>query len=147
MKIVIAADHRGYAQKQYIQHACVYEKDPIEWYDVGTHDLQRTDYPIFAKKAAALVQNNDVDAGILLCGSGVGMSIVANRYTSVYAGLVWCPTVARMAKEHDNINMLVLPSDFISDQQAIEIIMIWLATQPLSGRYQDRIAMIDDSHV
>jgi ribose 5-phosphate isomerase B len=139
MKIAIGADHRGFAQKEFIkQHF-----SSIEWKDVGTHNTDRTDYPFYAIKVVDLVAHNQVDYGILLCASGGGMAIVANRYPHIYAVVAWNVEIAQQCKSEDNANVLVLPSDFISCDDAIAMINIWLTTSFKGGRYAERIAMID----
>ena len=116
------------------QHSCT---------DVGTLSEERTDYPIYAQKAVALMQAGMVDAAILLCGSGIGMSIAANRYAHIQAGIAWNREVARLARAHDNVNVLVIPSDFVSNDQLIQIVESWLYAEFLGGRYAERLAMID----
>lgn len=141
MKIAIGTDHRGFAHKNYILQG--FRDQSLIWDDVGCFDESRCDYPIFAKKVAYAVQEGAVDRGILLCGSGIGMAIAANRLQGVYAGLVWNEEVAALSRQHDNTNILVLPSDFISAEMAFAITTIWLKTKFLEGRYRERIAMID----
>src|SRR5579872_1573304 len=110
MKIAIGTDHRGFLHKEYIKNSMT----DITWVDVGTHDQERTDYPIYAEQAAQLLLSNSVDYGILLCSTGIGMAIAANRHKNIYAGVVWNEEIARQSKAEDNINMLVLPSDCVS---------------------------------
>ena len=141
MKIAIGADHRGFEQKQRI---ISYFASQIEFIDVGTDSMDRTDYPLYARKVVDLMAKQEVDAGILLCGSGMGMAIAANRYKDIYAGVVWNKEIARMAKEDDNINLLVLPSDFIQNDQLIPIVNAWLQATFKGGRYAERLAMIDE---
>ena len=102
MEITIGSDHRGYEFKQEIQRLFT----DVEWIDVGTQDsLARVDYPEFAQKACELVLSGEAKQGILICGSGVGMSIAANRYKKIYGALCWNETVARVAREHDCANV------------------------------------------
>ena len=139
MKIAIGADHRGFAHKEYIKQALA----DIEWVDVGAYNDERSDYPVFARKAVQAMQAKRVDCGILLCGTGVGMAVAANRHNKIYAALVWNKEIARQSKSHDNANVLVLPSDYVSPDQAVAMISVWLATEFLAGRYAERINMID----
>ena len=81
--------------------------------------------------------------GILICGTGAGMVIAANRYASIYATLVWNKEVARLAIEHDNVNVLVFPADYVTEQQSFDMIDAWLSGTFLGGKYQLRIDMID----
>jgi ribose 5-phosphate isomerase B len=139
MKIAIGADHRGFAHKEFIKKHI----SSIEWIDVGTHDTDRTDYPSYAAHVAKLVTHNHVDYGILLCASGGGMAIVANRHAHIYAVVAWNVEIARQCKAEDNANVLVLPSDFVTCQDAVVMIETWLAEEFKGGRYAQRIAMID----
>jgi ribose 5-phosphate isomerase B len=140
MKISIGADHRGFALKQeLIKHF-----HDTTWLDVGTFDTSRTHYPIFARRVCESVLSQEVDAGILICGSGVGASIAANRHKKIYAALCWNKTVARVAREHDGSNVLVLPADFVSEQEAFAICDAWLSASFKGGVYQDRLTMIDE---
>ncbi len=139
MKIAIGADHRGFAHKESIKQAFA----DVEWIDVGAYNDERSDYPLFARKVVQAMQDKRAVCGILLCGTGVGMAVTANRYNQIYAALVWNEEIARQSKSHDNANILVLPSDYISPDQAVAMIRAWLATEFLVGRYAERINMID----
>jgi ribose 5-phosphate isomerase B len=138
-KVTIGADHRGFLQKEYIKNNI----SDIEWIDVGTHSEERTDYPIFSDKVVELIQEGSVDYGVLLCGTGGGMAIAANRYKNMYAVVAWNKEIASRAKQEDNANILVIPSDFVSDVDAIIMIKEWLAQEFKGGRYAQRIKMID----
>ncbi len=139
MKIAIGADHRGFSHKEFIKQAIA----DVEWIDVGADNDERSDYPLFAHKVAQSIVDGVVQFGILLCGTGVGMAMTANRYNGVYAALVWNDEVARQSRSHDNANVLVLPSDFVSQQQSISMIHSWLNAEFLGGRYSERVKMID----
>lgn len=143
LNIVIGTDHRGFAMKEWLKKNLHVSATEISWLDVGTFDDQRTDYPLYATLAAQAIQEKKADVGILLCGTGVGMAIVANRFAGIYAALVWNKEIARASKEDDNANILVLPSDFVSNEQALEMIQAWLHASFKKGRYQYRIDMID----
>jgi ribose 5-phosphate isomerase B len=139
LKLVIGADHRGYAYKEHIKKSITWS----EWIDVGAFDSKRSDYPIFAHAASRMVHEGTVDGGILLCGSGIGMSIVANRSVGVRAALVWSVEVALQSKEQDNANMLVLPTNYITETEAVDCINEWHQAIFLGGQYQIRCDMID----
>lgn len=144
MNIVIGADHRGYIYKEIIKNEVQQISGTvITWLDVGTHSTDRTDYPIYAQAASRSIQNGSASAGVLLCGTGVGMTIAANRFKGIYAGLAWNNLIARDAKEHDGVNLLVLPADFLTEQQIIDMIIVWLSTAFKKGRYEERLIMID----
>lgn len=140
--LVIAADHRGFKQKSIIL-AYLARETSITCIDVGTDSDERTDYPLYAHKALALLTEQKVEGALLLCGSGAGMAIVANRLSHVYGAVVWDATVARAVKEEDNCNVLVIPSDFVADDQVCEIVNAWLQATFKGGVYAKRLAMID----
>ncbi len=143
MNIAIGTDHRGFECKAYIKQYVVGDENPIVWIDVGADNDERSDYPLFAQKVCELILKGEAEQGVLLCGSGVGMSIVANRYPKIYAALVWNEDVARISHEHDNTNVLSLPVDFITHEQAVSIVNAWLSAVFKGGRYQKRLDMID----
>lgn len=138
-RIAIGVDHRGFELKTVLVKELL---DRVTWIDVGTFSAERTDYPPFAQKVVHLIQSGEADLGVLACGSGVGIAIAANRYPHIYAGVAWNEAVARSAKEDDNVNILVLPADFISDQ-AMLLVKAWLGAEFKGGRYQKRLEMID----
>jgi ribose 5-phosphate isomerase B len=144
MKLVIGSDHRGFHFKLVLQEQIKeFNGTPIEWLDAGAFDAERTDYPIYAAKVCEEILEGNADAGILICGSGIGMSIAANRFKGIYAGLAWNETSAHLAKEHDGSNVLVLPSDFISLHDAVSMVHAWMGAKFLGGRYEKRLEMID----
>lgn len=139
MKIAIGTDHRGFVHKEFITKQMSF----IEWIDVGTDSTDRTDYPLYANKVVELMANGHADYGILLCASGGGMAITANRHSYIYAVVAWNIEIARQCKAEDNANVLVLPSDFVTCDDAVAMIEAWLAETFKGGRYAERIAMID----
>ncbi len=143
MNIAIGADHRGFACKAYLKQYVVGKDDPIAWIDVGAFDDERSDYPVFAEAVSSSILSGDAQRGVLICGSGVGMAIVANRYPTLLAGVVWNEEVARKSHEHDKTNILVIPSDFVTKEQAVVLVNAWLEAKFKGGRYQERIDMIN----
>jgi ribose 5-phosphate isomerase B len=139
MKIVIGNDHRGFDLKNYL-----IEKSSLDFIDIGSYSKERTDYPIYVKLACEKILAKEAQMGILICGSGAGMSIAANRFKDIYAALVWSQETAHLAKRDDNANVLILPADFISNEQALEMINIWISTEFSGGRYLERLKMIDE---
>ena len=139
MKISIGADHRGFALKEDIKS----HFSTIDWLDVGTHSIDRTDYPVYAQSVVKSLTDGSSELGILICGSGVGIAMAANRSKSIYAAVCWNADVARTAKEHDAANILVLPADFVKASEAYPIIDAWLKAEFKGGRYQERLDMID----
>ena len=139
MKIAIGADHRGFAHKEYIRAHVTH----VTWIDGGAMTDARSDYPVFAHLVCSYMQAGLADKGLLLCATGVGMAIAANRFAGIYAAVVWNAQIARLSVAHDKVNLLVLPSDYVSCQQSVEIIDAWLSTNFLGDRYQKRIDLID----
>lgn len=139
MKIIIGSDHRGYLLKEAIKR----EFSEIEWIDVGTDNGdERVDYPVITQRACRLLLDGQAERGILICGSGVGVSMAANRFSGIYAALCWSPDVASVAREHDCANVLALSSDFVSEALSFEIVQAWLRAEFLGGRYQKRLEML-----
>lgn len=139
MKISIGSDHRGFELKKNIIKKFI----NVDWLDVGTNSKLRVDYPVFAKKVVNNILNNSVEFGILICSSGIGMSIAANRYQRIYAALCWNKDIAKASKRDDRANILVLPADFVSLDIAYEIIRVWFSSKFKGGRYEKRLDMID----
>jgi ribose 5-phosphate isomerase B len=142
--IAIGADHRGFLQKQQLQKLITHDIDLVNWIDVGAFNQERSDYPVYAQLVCQAMISGKADYGVLLCGSGVGMAIAANRYKKIYAALAWNQEVAALSRQHDHANVLVLPSDFVLLDDAAVMIRAWLQAQPLPGRYEKRIEMIDN---
>lgn len=141
--IPIASDHAGFAMKQKL----VAELSAMGFQpqDLGTGSAdQADDYPDYAHPLAREVSSGEAKRGILLCGSGVGMDIVANRYPGVRAALAWEPEIAELSRKHNDSNVLVLPSRFMSDEKAIEAMKKWLGTDFEGGRHLRRVEKIDD---
>ena len=139
MKISIGSDHKGYELKgEIINHF-----SDFEWLDVGTDSTVRANYPVYAKKVCENILNSNVDYGILICGSGIGMSIAANRFNGIYAALCWNTDVAKLAKSDDKANVLVLPAEFISTDDVFVIIKVWIDTEFKGGIYQERLDLVN----
>ncbi len=138
LKIALAADHAGYELKEAI-------KDFLTAYkviDFGTHSTESMDYPDTGFKAAEAVAKGDCEKGILICGSGLGMSIVANKVKGIRATLCNSAKLARLSRQHNDANILVLQGRFISKKQAGDIISVWLSTEFDGGRHIQRIEKI-----
>src|SRR3989338_10447094 len=140
MKIAIGNDHRGYQLKKLILNSF---KD-ISFVDVGCNSEERVDYPDFAAKVAKKVSEGECERGILMCGSVVGMSIVANKFLNVRAALVWDTKIAQLTRLHNDSNVLCLAADFIKDKKVFEIIKTWLKTSFEGGRHAVRLQKIKD---
>lgn len=142
-RLVIASDHHGYALKTFLITQSVVGGTAITWLDVGCNSSTLCDYPLFARTAVQHVLSGQVHGAIMLCGSGVGMSIAANRFPGIYAALVWREEVAARAKHEDNANVLVLPADFVDQGQVLRILQAWVRESFAGGRYQARLDLVD----
>lgn len=140
--IAIGCDHGGYKLKEEIKKYL--EEIGLEFKDFGSFNEERTDYPIYAKEVAKAVSNGECDSGILICRSGHGMSITANKFKGVRAASVTNEDDARFAKADDNINVMTLGADCLETKEAIRIMRTWIATEFKGGRYQERIDMIEE---
>jgi ribose 5-phosphate isomerase B len=111
--------------------------------DVGPHSDASVDYPDFAHQVADRVEHGRARRGVLMCGTGLGMSYAANRHHGVRAAVAWTPEIAKLAREHNDANVLVLPARFLTEEQGLEILRTWLATPFEGGRHQRRIDKIE----
>ena len=140
--IALGSDHGGYKLKEEIKKYL--EEVGIYYKDFGTDSEERTDYPIYAKKVADAIREKECDKGILLCKSGCGMAIVANKFKGIRAGLVINENEAKLAKADDDINVITISGNNTTIEEAIKIIRMWLGTEFKGGRYQERIEMINN---
>lgn len=140
-RVLIAADHAGVALKSELKKRL----PDWEWEDLGPADTSRVDYPDYAHKLASQVASGQARQGVLICGSGIGMSIAANKVDGIRAALVENASAARLSREHNDANVLCLGSRFVAPEYAAEIVETWLKT-PFSGdsRHQGRISKIAD---
>ncbi|HYV99494.1 MAG TPA: ribose 5-phosphate isomerase B [Gemmatimonadaceae bacterium] len=141
-RIPIASDHAGFEMKEKL--AGVLRQLGYDVEDMGTHSPASTDYPDYAHPLAEKVEQGDVKRGVLLCGTGLGMAYAANRHHGVRAAVAWTPEIAKLAREHNDANVLVLPARFVSDEDGVQILKTWLDTPFEGGRHQRRVDKIDD---
>jgi len=141
IKIAIGSDHAGYKLKGYLIKILEKRKD-IELKDYGTFNEEAVDYPDIAHQLTQSIVNKNYEIGILLCGSGNGVNMVANKYPSVRAALCWNKEIARLARLHNNANVLSIPARFIDNHTAFEIVEVFLKTEFEGGRHQRRINKI-----
>ena len=140
MKIGICSDHTGVDYKARLISYLLGKGYQVV--NFGTDSPDSCDYPDFAHPLAAALEAGEVDAGIALCGTGNGMAITLNHHPGVRAGLAWNQEIARLVKEHNNANILVLPARFISYRQAVMMVRAWLTAPFAGGRHQRRIGKI-----
>jgi ribose 5-phosphate isomerase B len=140
MKIALGADHAGFELKGTIkQHL---QKRDIETVDEGTNSAESVDYPDFARRVGQVVSRREADLGILVCGSGIGMAIAANKVEGIRAANVSSEYEARMSREHNDANVLALGARILNPEQAIAIVESWLNTQFAGGRHERRVEKI-----
>ncbi|HEX9166238.1 MAG TPA: ribose 5-phosphate isomerase B [Gemmatimonadales bacterium] len=139
--IPIGADHAGFALKERLKAELEQLGYGVE--DVGASSDASVDYPDFAHQVADRVEHGRARRGVLMCGTGLGMSYAANRHHGVRAAVAWTPEIAKLAREHNDANVLVLPARFLTEEQGIEILRTWLATSFEGGRHQRRIDKIE----
>ena len=140
-RIPIASDHAGFEMKEHLR--ATLEKMGYEVEDIGTHSAASTDYPDYAHPLAAKVETGEAKRGVLLCGTGLGMSYAANRHHGVRAAVVWSPEIATYARSHNDANVLVLPARFVSEADADAILKNVLETPFEGGRHQKRVDKIE----
>jgi ribose 5-phosphate isomerase B len=144
--IPIASDHAGVEMKNRLVSEL--KKLGYKPEDIGANDPAKPDdYPDYAHPLAKEVSEGDVKRGILLCGSGIGMDIVANRYPGVRAALAWSPAIGELSRRHNDSNVLVLPARFMTDDQAIDTMKVWLETKFEGGRHERRVKKIDSEEI
>ncbi len=143
MKIVLASDHRGVQVKQKILRQLT--DLGHETVDLGPATNDRVDYPDYAAKVATAVAGNQADRGILICGSGIGMSIAANRYHGVRAALCHDDLTAEMSRRHNDSNVMCLSADLLGEQLINRMVDIWVKTNFEGGRHQERLQRIEEN--
>lgn len=142
MKIAVGSDHAGFKLKEIIRRYL--EKEGHEVKDVGTFSEESVHYPEFAFRIAGLVSRGEVDRGVLVCGSGIGMCMAANRVRGVRAVNATEPYGAKMSRRHNDANVLCLGERFIGQDMALEILNVWLAEPFEGGRHLLRVQMMDE---
>ncbi len=141
MKIAIGSDHAGFELKQAIIEHLQGKQHLVE--DKGTHSIERADYPDYGHAVAMAVVNKEADMGILMCGSGNGINMAANKHKGIRAALCWNAEIAALARQHNDANILVLPARYISREEAFKCVDVFLAEKFEGGRHQQRIDKID----
>lgn len=141
-KIALAADHAGFEEKEKVKSLLT--ELGIEFEDLGTTSEASVDYPDFASIVGRAVASGKADQGLLICGSGTGMAIAANKIAGVRAAVAWSPDIARLAREHNDANVLALPARFLDDDQAKEIVRAWFDAEFEGGRHERRVAKISE---
>lgn len=137
LRIAIGGDHAGFDHKKYILRWL--QEQNYETTDLGPYTDESMDYPDTAHPLSIAVEKGEVDFGILLCGSGNGVCMTANKHQGIRAGLVWNNEVAKLIRMHNNANVICIPARFISEELALECVQTFLGTKFEGGRHQRRI--------
>lgn len=140
MKIIIASDHAGYELKESIIKHFTNE---FEWENMGTYSSESVDYPDFAHPLAEKISNGENKYGILICGTGNGIGMTANKHANVRAALCWNVDIAALARQHNDANILVLPARFITEEDAFKVVETFFSTEFEGGRHQRRVEKIN----
>lgn len=142
MKIVIASDHGGYELKEIIKVHLIEKGYSVM--DIGTNSEKSVDYPDFGKEAGEIVASNNADKGIVICGTGIGISISTNKVNGIRCALCTNEYMAKMASQHNDANMIALGNRVLGSGLAIQIVDAWLNTEFEGGRHQNRVNKIMD---
>jgi ribose 5-phosphate isomerase B len=142
--IPIGSDHAGFQLKErLVEELRSLGYEPL---DLGADSSESSDYPDFAHRVASKVEHHDAERGVLLCGTGLGMSYAANRHPGVRAAVAWSPEIAQLAREHNDANILILPARYVSEDEGIKILKTWLGTRFAGGRHSRRVEKIEQEH-
>lgn len=138
--IPIASDHGGYELKKYLVEKLRSQGYKLE--DLGTHSEESVDYPDYMHKLASVINKGEYEIGIILCGSGNGAAITANKYSNVRAALAWKRELAELGRQHNNANILSIPGRFVTKEVALELAEVFLTTDFEGGRHARRVEKI-----
>lgn len=138
--IAIGSDHAGFDYKETL--ISVLEAKGLAYTDFGTHSKDSADYPDYAHPVAEAVENGDAAFGILVCGSGNGVAITANKHQGVRAAICWGEELAKLAREHNNANIICIPSRFVRESDAEKMVALFITTEFEGGRHEKRVGKI-----
>ena len=141
-KIALAADHAGYEEKEKLKSTL--DELGVEYDDMGTNSGDQVDYPDFARRVAEAVARGDYEQGLLVCGSGTGMAIAANKVRGVRAAVAWNEDIARLARQHNNANVLSLAARYTPDDEIKKIVKAWFDADFEGGRHERRVEKISE---
>jgi len=140
MKIAIGGDHAGYTLKQWLKE----QLNGFQFVDAGPFSEDRVDYPDFAHKVAEmLINETDIDYGILICGSANGVAMAANKHSNIRAAICWTEEIAKLAKTHNNANIICIPARFVDKELALKMVKTYNNAKFEGGRHCDRVDKID----
>lgn len=141
MKIAIGSDHAGFSLKEQLK--AYLNNKGFNVKDFGAYSEERADYPDFAHPVASAVENNEVDRGVVICGSGNGVNMTANRHHGVRSALCWNEEIAKLARQHNDANVIALPARFITEEEAKKCLDAFFSTEFEGGRHTDRVEKIE----
>lgn len=144
MKLAVGSDHAGFDLKERVKEWL--QAHGHEVADMGTHSSDSTDYPDYAHPVATAVENGEAELGILMCGSGNGINMTANKHKGIRAALCWTVEIAEMARLHNNANVLSMPARYIPESEALAILKTFVSTDFEGGRHQRRIDKISTTN-
>ncbi|MCX6249322.1 MAG: ribose 5-phosphate isomerase B [Bacteroidetes bacterium] len=139
-KIAIASDHAGYCLKESVKKAL--SADGYSFQDFGTYSEESVDYPDFVHPLAKAIENKSFEKGIIICGSGNGVAMVANKYPDIRAAVCWNEEIAKLARMHNDSNVISLPARFITEENAVHFVKIFLTTEFEGGKHDRRVKKI-----
>jgi ribose 5-phosphate isomerase B len=142
LTISLGSDHRGVAIKARLMQTL--RAAGFGVFDEGAHSESAVDYPDYAQRVAKKVSNGDADRGILICGTGIGMAIAANKFPGVRAAPCYDEVMVEMSRRHNNVNVLCLPGDMIGERPIDDLVLMWLNTQFEGGRHDARLRKISE---
>ena len=142
MKVAIGADHAGFEAKEKIKKQL--DEIGVEYEDLGTNSLDSVDYPDFGAKVGKAVASGEADEGILVCGSGIGIAIAANKIHGVRAAQAWNEETARLAREHNDANVLSIGARVLPEEEIPKIVKAWLDAKFEGGRHERRVEKISE---
>ena len=142
MRIALASDHAGYAEKERLKG--LLGELGVEFDDLGTMSEESVDYPDYARKVAEQVAQGRVEQGVLVCGSGTGMAITANKVPGVRAAVAWSEETARLARQHNDANVLAIGARTTPPDDIPKIVRAWFATEFAGGRHAERVEKISE---
>ena len=140
--IAIGCDHGGYELKEELKKYL--KENGLEFKDFGSYSIDKVDYPIIAKAVALSIQKQECEKGILICRSGNGMAMVANKFKGIRSTPCFCERAAKYSRLHNNTNVLTLGADYVTTDEAKKILEVWLNTEFEGGRHQDRLDIISE---
>ncbi len=142
MKIALGSDHGGYALKEAIKKYL--DERQLTYVDFGTNSTESVDYPAFGEKVGEAVTTGNCDRGILCCGTGIGISMAANKVPGIRCAVVSDTYSAQMSREHNNANILALGGRVVGEGLALKIVEVWLGTEFAGGRHETRVNLISE---